>query len=115
VLLRRTHREGGKVKHRPLGSLTGLPETAIEALRRSLNGEELVPADEVFGIERSTPQGHVRAVRGTIKRLGLPDQDRVRCADFRTVDRTDDLAATRLQIAAGAASNGNADFCTFPE
>lgn len=70
-LLRRTYREGGKVKHQTLGNLSHLPEPVIELVRRALRGEAVMPAAEVFDIERSLPHGHVAAVLGTLRRLGL--------------------------------------------
>jgi len=70
-LLRRSYREGGKVKHETLGNLSHLPEPVIELVRRALAGEELVPAGEAFQIERSLPHGHVAAVLGTLRALGL--------------------------------------------
>jgi Transposase DDE domain len=70
-LLRRSYREGGKVKHETLGNLSHLPEPVIELVRRALAGEELVPAGEAFQIERSLPHGQVAAVLGTLRALGL--------------------------------------------
>jgi hypothetical protein len=71
-LLRRTYREDGKVKHETLGNLTHVPPETIAVIRRSLRGETMVGADEVFEIVRSRPHGHVAAVLGTIRRLHLP-------------------------------------------
>ena len=70
-LLRRSYREGGKVKHETLGNLSHLPEPVIELVRRALAGEEFVPAGEAFAIERSLPHGHVAAVLATVRALGL--------------------------------------------
>jgi len=71
TLLRRSYREGGKVKHETLGNLSHLPAETIELIRRSLRGERLVPAEEAFQIERSLPHGHVAAVLGTLRGLDL--------------------------------------------
>ena len=71
VLLRQSYRVGRQVKHRTLTSLTALPETAVEAIERSLRGERLVPAGEAFRIRRSLPHGHVAAVLGSLRSLGL--------------------------------------------
>ena len=38
-LLRRSYREGGTVKNETLGNLSHLPESLIEIIRRSLQGE----------------------------------------------------------------------------
>jgi transposase len=70
-LLRRTYRQGGKVKHQTLGNLSHLPEHLIELIRRALRGEAVILADEAFEIERSLPHGHVAAVLGTVRQLGL--------------------------------------------
>jgi hypothetical protein len=50
-----------------------LPPEAIDALRRALRGETLVPASQALEIERSRPHGNVAAVLGTLRKLGLPD------------------------------------------
>lgn len=71
VLLRESYRDEGKVKKRTLANLSALPEEQIEVLRRSLKGQTLIPADEGFEITRSRPHGHVAAVLGTLKKLGL--------------------------------------------
>jgi hypothetical protein len=72
VLLRQSYREGASVKHRTLASLTALPESVIDAIERSLRGERLVPAGEAFRITRTLPHGHVAAVLGMVRALGLP-------------------------------------------
>ena len=72
VLLRQSYREGPKVKHRTLASLTALPPAAIDALERVLRGETLVPAgDGGLRILRSLPHGHVAAALGMLRSLGL--------------------------------------------
>ena len=71
VLLRQSYRDGGKVRHRTLASLTALPPAAIEALERTLRGETLVPAETAFRILRSLPHGHVAAVLAMLRGLGL--------------------------------------------
>jgi hypothetical protein len=72
VLLRESYREGDKVKKRTLANLSALPEEAIEAVRATLRGETLLPAEEAFQVLRSRPHGHVAAVVGTMRRLALP-------------------------------------------
>jgi len=71
VLLRQSYREDGKVKHRTLASLTALPPAVIDVIKRSLRGERLVPAETAFRIVRSLPHGHVAAVLGLLRSLGL--------------------------------------------
>ena len=41
-LLRRSFREGGKVKNETVANLSHLPDETIEVIRRSLAGETLV-------------------------------------------------------------------------
>src|SRR5512132_2331105 len=52
-LLRRSYREGGKVKHETLGNLSHLPEPVIELVRQALAGEELVRARRFRSSARS--------------------------------------------------------------
>jgi len=70
--LRRTYREGGKVRHETLGNLSGLPETMIDSIEAVLKGTALVPADRAVTILRSLPHGHVAAVHAMAVKLGLP-------------------------------------------
>jgi transposase len=71
ILLRQSYREGKRVRKRTLANLTSLPPEAIEAIKRTLRGEKLVSCDQAFAIERSIPHGHVKAVLGTIRKIGL--------------------------------------------
>jgi Transposase DDE domain len=71
TLLRRSYREGGKVKKETLANLSRLPPEAIDAIRATLRGEVLVAADGAFEIERSLPAGHVMAALAMARRLGL--------------------------------------------
>ena len=70
-LLRRSYREEGQVKHQTLANLSHLPQPIIDLVRRSLQGETFVSAQQAFRITRSLPHGHVHAVLGTIRSLGL--------------------------------------------
>ncbi len=70
-LLRRSYREGGKVKSQTVGNLTALPPAAIDAVRAILRGEPVGPLDRAFAIERSLPHGNVLAVLGQLRQLGL--------------------------------------------
>ena len=71
VLLRESYREAGRIKKRTLANLSKLPAAAVETLRRVLRGERLVAPAEAFTCVRSLPHGHVAAVLGTLKQLGL--------------------------------------------
>ena len=70
-LLRRSYRDGGKVKKETLANLSALPDTAIAALKASLSGSVLVDTGDMFEIERSLPHGHVAAAHVMASRLGL--------------------------------------------
>ena len=72
VLVRRTYREGGKVRHETLANLSALPAEAAAAVEATLKGERLVPAAEAVTITRSLPHGHVAAVHAMAGKLGLP-------------------------------------------
>jgi hypothetical protein len=72
VLLRRTYREGGKVKNETVGNLSHLPAEAIQAIRQILKGEQLVVAGSRAEIGRSLPHGHVTLVWQVARQLGLP-------------------------------------------
>src|SRR5271166_24781 len=72
ILLRESDREGGKVKSRTLANISDWPDEKIDSLRRVLAGETLVPLGaERFEIARALAHGHVAAVLGTVRRLGL--------------------------------------------
>ena len=72
VLLRRTFRDGKKVKHETLANLSKLPREALDAIEATLKGQTLVPAGQAFTITRSLPHGHVAAVTAMAHKLGLP-------------------------------------------
>src|SRR5674476_1375299 len=73
-LLRRTYRDGGKVKHETLANLSALPAPAIEAVRAALAGKTLVVAGDYLEVTRSLPHGHVAAVHAQAKALGRQAQ-----------------------------------------
>ena len=82
VLLRRSYREGGKVKNETVGNLSHLPAEVIEAIRAMLAGRKLVDLDERLEIERSLPHGHVAAVLGVLRALDLERLlSRARCRE----------------------------------
>lgn len=71
VLLREGWRQGDKVRKRTLANLSGWPKQRVEAFRQLLKGEPMVSAHQAFTIHRSLPHGHVQAVLGAIRRLGI--------------------------------------------
>ena len=72
VLVRRTYRDGGKVRHETLANLSALPAEAVSAIEATLKGERLVPAGQEVTITASAPHGHVAAVHAAAVKLGLP-------------------------------------------
>ena len=105
ILLRESYRQDGRVKKRTLANLSKLPATAIETLRRVLRGEKLVNPEDAFSCVRSLPHGHVAAVLGTLRKLGLHtliDRKASRCRDLvlallvdRVIDAQSKLATAR--------------------
>jgi transposase len=106
ILLREAWREGKRVKKRTVANLTDWPEEKIELLRRVLKGESLVSPKEAFKVEQSLSHGHVEAILGTIKKLGLdtiiaskPSRERdlvIAMIAERLIHPSSKLATTRL-------------------
>jgi len=117
-LLRESYREAGKVKNRTLANLSSWPEAKVEALSRVLKGQPPAAAlDGAFEITRSLPHGHVAAVLGTARQLGLEeliDPAPSRCRDLviamavaQVIDPGSKLAIARgLRDATAASSLG---------
>jgi Transposase DDE domain len=70
-LLRRSFREGGKVKNETLANLSHLPAEAIDAVRSVLRGERVVRAGDALDIVRSLPHGDVAAVWAMARQVDL--------------------------------------------
>src|SRR5919198_735449 len=70
-LLRRSYREGDRVRKETLANLSHLPDEVIELIRGALRGRRFVDADGAFAIERSLPAGHVQAALAMSRRLEL--------------------------------------------
>jgi transposase len=71
ILLREGWREGKRTRKRTLANLTDWPTPKIETLRRLLRDETLVSPDDRFDTDKTLPHGHVQAILGTIRKLGL--------------------------------------------
>jgi hypothetical protein len=71
ILIRESYREGGKSKSRTLANITHWEPERIEALSQLLKGKLPISEQERFEIVRSLPHGHVAAVVGTVRKLGL--------------------------------------------
>ena len=114
-LLRRTYRECGKVRHETLGNISHLPPKLIEIIRNALRGEHYVAATGALEICRSLPHGHVAAVLGTLRKVGLDGMlASRRCVErdlavamivARVIDATSKLATARGMSAATACSS----------
>jgi len=70
--LRRTYRDGGKVKNETVANLSALPDHVIDLIDAGLKGQQLVPASDAVTITRSLPHGHVAAVHAMARTLSLP-------------------------------------------
>jgi hypothetical protein len=70
--LRRTYRDGGKVKNETVANLSALPGHVIDLIDAGLKGQQLVPAAGAVTITRSLPHGHVAAAHAMARELGLP-------------------------------------------
>jgi transposase len=71
ILVRSSHREGGKIVKKTLANLSGLPEDIINVVDMAIKGKNMIPANSAFKIIRNQPHGHVKAVLGVMKQLGL--------------------------------------------
>ena len=104
-LVRRSVREGRRVRHETVANVSRLPPEAIEALALALKGVALVPAGEAFEIVRARKHGHVEAVLSAASRLGLarlldrePSRERDLCLAMiagRVLEGGSKLACTR--------------------
>ena len=70
ILVRESYWHDGKSKKRTLANLSKLPPSVISVIRAELkNSSSSMPED--FQIIRSVPHGHVAAIIGTLRNLGL--------------------------------------------
>ena len=71
ILLREAHREGKKTFKTTLANLTHWSPERVEALDCFLKGKTIPASVDSLTIERSLPHGHVEAVLGTMRKLGI--------------------------------------------
>src|SRR3974377_1196265 len=72
ILLRARFRDGAKIKKRTIANLSDWPAELVEGLRTLLKGGTATAADrESIIVRRALPHGHVPAVRGTLRAIGL--------------------------------------------
>ena len=91
ILLREAWREGKRIRRRTVANLSRMPPALVDAIRAALDGGVMFPSlDAAVAIRRSRPHGHVAAVLGTLRALGL-----VRVLG-RKADRMRDLAVAAV-------------------
>jgi Transposase DDE domain len=72
ILLRESYRDGAKIKKRTIANLSDWPSELVEGLRTLLKGGTAAPADQQsIIVRRALPHGHVAAVLGTLRDIGL--------------------------------------------
>jgi transposase len=72
ILLRESYRVGGKIKKRTLLNLSNWPPVLVEGFRSLLKGGTVLPpGQDAITIKRSLPHGHVAAVLGSLRKIGL--------------------------------------------
>jgi hypothetical protein len=71
ILLRRSFRDGTKVRHQTLANLSKLPPELVAAIEAATKGQTLTPAGSEFSKARSLPHGHVAAVAAMARKLEL--------------------------------------------
>ncbi len=72
ILLRESYRDGDRIRKRTLLNLSDWPTERVEGLRGLLKGGVVIPAgQDAFTVERSLPHGHVAAVLGAARAIGL--------------------------------------------
>jgi transposase len=83
ILLRESYRQDGKVCKRTLANLSKLPPETLEGLRALFRGGTVVEdLSQSFEVIRSQPFGHIAAVLGTLRQIGLDhDLDPQRCTE----------------------------------
>ena len=70
--LRRTYREGKRVRNETVANLSALPGHIVDWIDAGLKGTQLVAAGSEFTITRSLPHGHVAAVTAMARKLAMP-------------------------------------------
>ncbi len=73
VLIRQAWRDGKRIRRKTLANISKLPPAAIAGIRSVLKGGVVFDSlDQAVTIRRSLPHGHVAAVLGLCRQLGLP-------------------------------------------
>ena len=72
VLLRQSWREGKKIRHKTIANLSKLPPALVDRIRTVVKGGiALRSLDEAISLRRALPHGHVAAVLGICRQLGM--------------------------------------------
>ena len=91
ILLRQAWREGKRVRKKTIANLSKFPPEVVEGFHAVLKGAVAIhDIGELLQVERSLPHGHVAAVLGTARALGL---DRML---LRTASRERQLALAAI-------------------
>ena len=73
VLIRKAWRDGKRIRRQTLANISQLPPQAVAGIRALLKGGVVFERlDQAVTVRRSQPHGHVAAVLGLCRRLGLP-------------------------------------------
>ena len=73
ILIRQAWREGKRIRRKTLANISKLPPHFVAGIRSLLKGGVVFPSlQDAVSIRRSLPHGHVAAVLGLCKHLGLP-------------------------------------------
>jgi len=70
-LLRRSYRDGKKVKQKTIANISPLPEDLREIISKSLKGELFLPVSQAIEITRSRTHGHVAAIKKAFEDLDM--------------------------------------------
>src|SRR5512147_1159112 len=107
ILLRESYRDGSKIRKRTLLNLTDWPADLVAGFRALLKGGTVIPAgQDALTITRALPHGHVAAVLGTLRQIGL---DRLlgpegnRCRDLAIALIVSRIIAPTSKLATGKA------------
>ena len=72
ILLRGSYRKNGKSSKRTLANLTKWPKNIVDNFKKLLSGGTVVDSlENSFDIIRSLPHGHIAAIIGSLRKIGL--------------------------------------------
>ncbi len=74
ILVRESKRDGNKIIKTTIANITGFPKPVIEGLRILFRGGTAVQSiEDAFDVKSNKPHGHVAAVLGVMKQLGMAE------------------------------------------